>query len=68
MSQDPDNYPSALSYQWIPPTHLILSESVEDARWFIEFTAPDLPGEYEFTLNISDGNLNDTDTVILTVE
>ncbi len=63
-SSDPDN--DALTYNWTAPAGITLSDTAAQSP---TFTAPDVTSDtgYTFTLNVTDGQLFDTDTVTITV-
>ncbi len=63
-SSDPDN--DALTYNWTAPAGITLSDAAAQSP---TFTAPDVTSDtgYTFTLNVTDGQLFDTDTVTITV-
>ncbi len=66
-SYDPDGVPSPLTYHWeqvangAPAVSLVNADTA--TPYFVTATA----GDYEFRLTVSDGELSDTDTVVIHV-
>ena len=71
-SKDPDNNPSALTYQWAllqVPVGSVLDNSNIAGRNLVQAQiTPDVVGTYVLELTVSDGELFDSDTIEITVD
>ncbi len=65
-SVDPDAYPAPLTHAWTPAAVLSLPEGPNNHNT-LTFTAPDALGTHVVTLTVSDGNLSDSDEVLVTI-
>jgi len=69
-SNDPDNDP--LTFQWTfvsPPAGSALTNSdIADATTATASFTPDVPGEYQLRLEVSDGEGTDSDEVVVTAQ
>ena len=65
-SVDPDTYPAPLTHSWTPAAALSLAEG-PNGHSTLTFTAPDALGTHVVTLTVSDGNLSDTEDVLVTI-
>ncbi len=71
-SSDPDSGPAPLTYLWsfasVPPTSSITNSDIANADSAAPSFVPDVIGAYVLTLEVSDGDLSDSDQVQIMVE
>ena len=71
-SEDPDDLPEALAYQWsfvaTPVDSALVDANIVSSDQALATFAPDRAGEYVLELSIDDGDLGDADTMTVTVE
>lgn len=69
-SEDPDEGPEPLTYLWsfatLPAGSDLDDQSILDRNQVDASFTPDVGGEYELRLTVSDGDLNSEDTVLIT--
>jgi subtilase family serine protease len=70
-SNDPDNWPEGLSYQWrfvsVPGGSSLTNSNIIDANTATPSFIPDVEGIYVLELMVSDGEDTDFDNVVVTV-
>ena len=70
-SFDPDEGPAPLSFEWVfvsvPQGSLLNSESIQTTSTGSAMFVPDVSGAYTLMVSVSDGELTDSDSVVVTV-
>ncbi|MEI8648065.1 hypothetical protein P4S73_09455 [Paraglaciecola sp. Hal342] len=70
-SFDPDEGPAPLSFEWVfvsvPQGSLLNSESIQTTSTGSAMFVPDVSGAYTLMVSVSDGELSDSDSVVVTV-
>lgn len=72
LSNDPDNGPQPLTYQWafvsLPSGSTLTNDQITDATKVSALFIPDKPGTYVVSLTVNDGDATASDNVAVTVK